>query len=70
MLRKTLFAVSTEENRPIFTGSLFEIKQNKLNIVAVDGFRLALRSIYLNNHTNDFSAVIPGKTLNEIIKIL
>ena len=70
MIRKTLFAVSTEENRPIFTGSLFEVKQNKLNIVSVDGFRLALRSIYLNSQTNDFSAVIPGKTLNEVIKIL
>ena len=70
MIRKTIFAVSTEENRPIFTGCLFEVKQNKLNIVAVDGFRLALRSIFLNKQTNDFSAVIPGKTLNEVNKIL
>lgn len=70
MIRKTIFAVSTEENRPIFTGCLFEIQKNKLNIVAVDGFRLALRSIFLNKQTNDFSAVIPGKTLNEVTKIL
>ena len=70
MIRKTIFAVSTEENRPIFTGCLFEIQKNKLNIVAVDGFRLALRSIFLNKQTNDFSAVIPGKTLNEVNKIL
>ena len=70
MIRKTIFAVSNEENRPIFTGCLFEVKQNKLNIVAVDGFRLALRSIFLNKQTNDFSAVIPGKTLNEVNKIL
>ena len=70
MIRKTIFAVSTEENRPIFTGCLFEIQNNKLNIVAVDGFRLALRSIFLNKKSNDFSAVIPGKTLNEVNKIL
>lgn len=70
MIRKTIFAVSTEENRPIFTGCLFEIENNKLNIVAVDGFRLALRSIYLTNKTNDFKAVIPGKTLNEVNKII
>lgn len=70
MIRKTIFAVSTEENRPIFTGCLFEIQNNKLNIVAVDGFRLALRSIFLNKQTKDFSAVIPGKTLNEVNKIL
>lgn len=70
MIRKTIFAVSTEESRPIFTGCLFEIENNKLSLVAVDGFRLALRSIFLNNQTNDFSAVIPGKTLNEVNKII
>ena len=70
MIKKTIFAVSNEENRPIFTGCLFEIENNKLNIVAVDGFRLALRSMYLQNNVNDFNAVIPGKTLNEVNKIL
>ncbi len=70
MIRKTIFAVSTEENRPIFTGCLFEVENNKLNVVAVDGFRLALRSIYLQEKVNDFKAVIPGKTLNELNKIL
>ena len=70
MIRKTIFAVSSEESRPIFTGCLFEIENNKLNLVAVDGFRLALRSIYLNKQTNNFSAVIPGKTLNEVNKII
>ncbi|MBR3163184.1 MAG: DNA polymerase III subunit beta [Clostridia bacterium] len=70
MIRRTIFAVSSEESRPIFTGCLFEIKENRLNLVAVDGFRLALRSTVLDNQTNDFSAVIPGKTLNEVNKIL
>ena len=70
MIRKTIFAVSTEENRPIFTGCLFEIKNNKLNVAAVDGFRLAWNSIFLQNKINDFSAVIPGRTLNEINKII
>lgn len=70
MIRKTIFAVSTEENRPIFTGCLFEIKNNKLNVVAVDGFRLAWKSIFLQNNINDFTAVIPGRTLNEVNKII
>ena len=70
MIRKTIFAVSTEENRPIFTGCLFEIANNKLNVVAVDGFRLAWKSKFLQNKVNNFSAVIPGRTLNEINKIL
>ena len=53
-----------------FTGCLIETENNKLNIVAVDGFRLALRSVYLTQKTNDFNAVIPGKTLNEVSKII
>ena len=70
MIRKTIFAVSTEENRPIFTGCLFEVVDNKLNLVAVDGFRLAWKSKYLQTKVNNFSAVIPGRTLNEINKII
>ena len=70
MIRKTIFAVSSDENRPIFSGCLFEIKDNKLNVVAIDGFRLALRNINLPVPVNDFKAVIPAKTLNEVIKII
>ena len=70
MIRRTIFAVSSEETRPIFTGCLFEIENNKLSLVAVDGFRLALRTIFLNKQSNNFSAVIPGKTLNEVNKII
>ena len=70
MIRKTIFAVSQEENRPIFTGCLFEIVDNKLNVVAVDGYRLAIKSCNINMRTNNFSSVIPGKTLNEINKIM
>jgi len=70
MIRKTIFAVSIEENRPIFTGCLFEVINKKLNIVAVDGFRLAWKDTFLEDDTNDFMAVIPGKSLNEVNKIL
>ncbi len=70
MIRKTIFAVSIEENRPIFTGCLFEINNNKLNVVAVDGFRLAWTSNFLENKCKDFKIVIPGKTLNEVNKII
>ena len=70
MIRKTIFSVSTEENRPIFTGCLFEVIDGKLNVVAVDGFRLAVKSQKLTDVKNNFSSVIPGKTLNEINKIM
>ncbi|MDO5555900.1 MAG: DNA polymerase III subunit beta [Clostridia bacterium] len=70
MIRKTIFAVSIEENRPIFTGCLFEVVNNSLNVVAVDGFRMGWISNSLSNSTNNFKAVIPGKTLNEVNKII
>ena len=70
MIRKTIFAVSTEENRPIFTGCLFEVSSNCLNVVSVDGFRLAWKKQLLNEKVGDFKAVIPGKTLIEVNKII
>jgi len=70
MIRKTIFAVSIEENRPIFTGCLFEVINNSLNVVAIDGFRMGWVSNSLSSASNNFKAVIPGKTLNEVNKIM
>ncbi len=70
MISKTIFAVSTETHRPIFTGCLFEVKDNKINVVAVDGYRLGWKSKILEEKVNDFKVVIPGKTLNEVNKII
>lgn len=68
MVKKTMFAVSTDENRPIFTGCLFEVKEGKLFVVAIDGFRLALRKTLILHSDEDFSAIIPGKHLSEVVK--
>lgn len=70
MIKKTIFAVSSDENRPIFTGCLFDINDNKLNIVAVDGFRMAWKCMHLPQASADFLAIIPSRTLNEVNKIL
>lgn len=70
MIKKTIFAVSVEENRPIFTGCLIEAVGEELNVVAVDGFRLALRKLPMSANAEKFSAVVPGKYLNEIVKNL
>ncbi|WP_027633278.1 DNA polymerase III subunit beta [Clostridium hydrogeniformans] len=69
MIKGTSFAVAQDETRPILTGILFEVKEKTLNLVALDGIRLALRSELLDTE-NTISAVIPGKTLNEVAKIL
>ncbi len=70
MVKKTSFAVSIEENRPIFTGCLLEVKESVLHVVAVDGFRLALRKTPVFTDSQDFSAIVPGKYLNEVSKNL
>ena len=70
MIKKTIFAVSVEENRPIFTGCLIEVKDDELNVVAVDGYRLALRKLPMGPGVEKFNAIVPGKYLNEIVKNL
>lgn len=69
MIRGTIFATAQDEIRPILTGVKFEIKDRKLNLVALDGLRLALRGEQVDNDST-ISSVIPGKTLSEISKIL
>jgi len=69
MIRETIFAISTDDTRPILSGVLFEVKKSKLSFVALDGYRLALSTADIDNQ-NEISAVIPGKTLGEISKIL
>jgi len=69
MIKGTIFATAADDSRPILTGVLFEIKGKKLNLVALDGYRLALKSEMLDTD-NFINAVIPGKTLSEVSKIL
>lgn len=70
MIDETLFAVSTNESRPVHTGSLFEINDKGLTIVSVDGFRLALRREPLEKIDGGaFSFVAPGSALSEVEKI-
>ena len=70
MIQQTSFAVSTNEARPIHMGELFEIGENGLTVVAVDGFRLALRREPLERiEGGAFSFVAPGTALNEVEKI-
>lgn len=69
MIDQTLFAVATTDTKPVHTGSLFELKNNVLNVVSVDGFRLALRSETLKSG-EDLKFVVPGKVLSEISKLL
>ncbi len=69
MIRGTIFATAQDETRPILQGVLFEAANNKLNLVALDGYRLAVRTEHIESD-DSINVVIPGKTLNEVSKIL
>ena len=70
MIGETLFAVSTNEARPVHTGSLFEIGEGGLTVVSVDGFRLALRREPVQRIDGGaFRFVAPGADLSEVEKI-
>lgn len=71
MIRQTVFAVSTSETRPILTGVNWRLENSELTCIATDSHRLALRKAKVETETNDvYSVVIPGKSLNELSKIL
>lgn len=69
MIQQSIFAVATDETRPILTGALFEIQGNQVNMVCLDGYRLALRKGLISEESS-LKVVIPGKTLNEISRII
>ena len=69
MIRQTLFAVSSDDTKPIHTGSLFEIENGRFRIVSVDGYRLAIRTEKIAEDVS-LKFVVPGKTLGEILKML
>lgn len=70
MIRQTIFAVSqTDSSRPVHKGTLFEIKNHMLNLVSLDGARMALRSEPIKSEEN-MQFVIPRKTLSELLKLL
>ena len=70
MINQTSFAVSTNESRPVHTGSLFEVDDKGLTVVSVDGFRLALRREPLERIDGGaFRFVAPGAALKEVENI-
>lgn len=70
IIRQTSFAINDAEKNKILTGESFEVHGNKLKVVALDKFRIAIRNIELKEEYGDFKVLVPGKSLNEISKIL
>jgi len=71
IIKQTVFAVSTSETRPVLTGVNWKIENDDLICIATDSHRLALRKAKIDANTEQaFNIVIPGKSLNELNRIL
>lgn len=70
VIRQTIFSIAANDTNKIMSGELFEIKDDKLKVVSLDGHRVSIRNIALKNHYTPRKVIVPGKTLSEISKIL
>ncbi|MGN1223092.1 MAG: DNA polymerase III subunit beta [Christensenellales bacterium] len=70
LIEKTIFSVALDDSRPILKGCLFEIEENTITSVALDGFRLAKATYPILEQTARTSVIVPGRSLNEISKLL
>lgn len=70
IIRQTIFSIADNENNRLMTGELFEINGNEMKVVSLDGHRISIRKIELKEYYNHIKVVVPGKTLNEVSKIL
>ena len=70
MVSQTLFAVAdSEASKPVHTGLKFELTQNQLRLIGVDGYRLAIRTETVKYDGEDISFIVPKKTIRELIKL-
>lgn len=70
VIRQTIFSIADNDNNKLMTGELFEIEENHLKVVSLDGHRISIRNIELKENYDHKKVVVPGKTLQEISKIL
>lgn len=70
VIRQTVFSIADNEANKIMTGELFEVSENTLKVVSLDGHRISIRKIELKESYPDQKVIVPGKTLIEVSKIL
>ena len=70
VIRQTIFSIADNENNKLMTGELFEIEENRLKVVSLDGHRISIRNIELKESYENKKVVVPGKSLTEISKII
>ena len=70
VVRQTIFSISDNDTNKLMTGELFDINGDILKVVSLDGHRISIRKINLKNNYPSRKVVVPGKTLNEVSKII
>ncbi len=70
VIRQTIFSIADNDNNKLMTGELFDINGSELKVVSLDGHRISIRKIDLKNTYEPKKVVVPGKTLNEVSKII
>lgn len=69
MVHQTIFAVATTDSKVVYTGIKFELTQDEIRLIAVDGFRMAIRKEKIDYQGEDMTFIVPAKTLAEVIKL-
>ncbi len=70
MIRKTIFSAAVKDSKIVHTGIKFEIEENHIRLIAVDGVRLAIRNEAISYEGENLSFVVPAKTLSEVTKLM
>lgn len=70
VIQQTIFSISPNDSNKMMAGELFEVNENQLKVVSLDGHRISIRTVRLKDHYEDVKVIVPGKTLSEVSKIL
>lgn len=70
VVRQTIFSIADNDTNKLMTGELFDINGNEMKVVSLDGHRISIRKIQLKDSYEPRKVIVPGKTLNEVSKII
>ncbi|MDD6276911.1 MAG: DNA polymerase III subunit beta [Clostridia bacterium] len=69
MVRQTIFAVAVTDANVVYKGIKFELTDGEIKLIAVDGFRMAIRTEKIDYHGEDITFIVPAKTMAEVVKL-
>ena len=70
VIQQTIFSISPNDSNKMMAGELFEVNENQLKVVSLDGHRISIRNVTLKDCYENTKVIVPGKTLSEVSKIL